>query len=261
MLGNPHFTETFCFDFAAIFKLNFLKHFGYDYYASAPIVASQLNWQIIFIENTKVPSNPQLNFPFKRLSLNTNRQIGDLAAVEDTRGMRFGQSSSSYKLSRVGCAGTEDSLDQCPSTNTGDDDCVRIIPNSDMVLNDTSDLAGVRCARKSMKNSSPFQCFFQGLHVFQWVYFPLYHARIFPIDFVYESLNSYWTLMVIRQKVGNVPTLSFLFTLLTLNFCSHLPVYSCDWLYVTILITLLKPHSLPFMGRGLSIVFCEFETL
>ena len=43
MAGILPFTWTFSFDFTAIFKLNFLKpilfSFGYDYYASARMVA------------------------------------------------------------------------------------------------------------------------------------------------------------------------------------------------------------------------------
>ena len=49
MTGIPEFTQTFSFDFTAIFKPNFLKptlfSFGFDY-ASACMVTSQLKEQI-----------------------------------------------------------------------------------------------------------------------------------------------------------------------------------------------------------------------
>ena len=51
--GSRLFTLTFSFDFAAIFKLNFLKptvfSFGYDYYASACMAISKLNHHIILL--------------------------------------------------------------------------------------------------------------------------------------------------------------------------------------------------------------------
>lgn len=76
------------------------------------------------------------------------KQVGDLAAVEATSGMRFGQVTASYLMSNVGCAGTEGTLDECLSTNNGNNDCFRFAPTETepMRLNDTNDLAGVRCA-------------------------------------------------------------------------------------------------------------------
>ena len=69
MAGSPTFTRTFSFDFtAALFKLNFLKpplfSFGYDYYASAHMVASQLNHQVILLLQG-APFNPLLILHFK----------------------------------------------------------------------------------------------------------------------------------------------------------------------------------------------------
>ena len=54
MTGIPAiYSNFFSFDFAAILTLNFLKptlfSFGYDYYASARMVTSQLNYQIILL--------------------------------------------------------------------------------------------------------------------------------------------------------------------------------------------------------------------
>ena len=53
MVGIPAFYSKFLFWFYSHFKLNFLKptsfSFGYDYYASARMVASQLNRQIIVL--------------------------------------------------------------------------------------------------------------------------------------------------------------------------------------------------------------------
>ncbi|XP_071478092.1 scavenger receptor cysteine-rich domain superfamily protein-like [Diadema antillarum] len=76
-------------------------------------------------------------------------QIGDLAAIEATDGMRFGQSSQSYLMSNVGCTGQEAALDECPFTDTGDADCQRFAPavgGDSTLLNNVSNLAGVRCS-------------------------------------------------------------------------------------------------------------------
>ena len=64
--GSPPFMQTFSFDFTTIFFSFFkppLFAFGYDYYASARMVASHLNHQIILL--LKRPSNPPLILPFK----------------------------------------------------------------------------------------------------------------------------------------------------------------------------------------------------
>ena len=53
MQGSPRFTRTFSLCVCSPFKLTFVKptlfSFGYDYYASTRMVASQLNHQIILL--------------------------------------------------------------------------------------------------------------------------------------------------------------------------------------------------------------------
>ncbi|XP_041483702.1 scavenger receptor cysteine-rich domain superfamily protein-like isoform X1 [Lytechinus variegatus] len=101
------------------------------------------------------------------------KQIGDLAVVEAVNGMMFGNSDASYLASSVGCTGTEATLDECPSTNTGDADCFRFTPTDEnpTLLNATSNLAGVRCAPAVRLVSNDFSFLHGKVEVFmngQW---------------------------------------------------------------------------------------------
>ena len=62
----PAFYSNFLFFICSHFELDFIKptlfSFGYEYYASAHMVKSQLNHQNYFI--AEAPSNPLLNLPF-----------------------------------------------------------------------------------------------------------------------------------------------------------------------------------------------------
>lgn len=91
------------------------------------------------------------------------KQIGDMAAIEATVGMRFGQTTASYMMSNVECSGMEGALDQCRSTDTGNVDCVRYIRSDTdaKLLNETNDLAGVRCA-PAVRLVSDGSAFLQG---------------------------------------------------------------------------------------------------
>ena len=68
MAGIPAFYFNFSFDITAISKLNFLKptsfSFGYDYHASARMIASRLNLSPNYFI-AEAPSNPLLILSFK----------------------------------------------------------------------------------------------------------------------------------------------------------------------------------------------------